>query len=830
MTGIKCSLIVFISFVILGCEKDHQPWKPAEGPLLTKWAKEITPDNVLPEYPRPQLIREDWLNLNGLWDYSIIEKGSVKPNDFDGNILVPFPVESALSGVKKIVGEENELWYRRTFEIPQQWQDKERVILHFGAVDWKATVWVNDQQIGNHKGGYDSFSFDITEHLTNNDQQELVVKVWDPVDQGTQPRGKQVSIPRGIWYTSVTGIWQTVWLEPVNKLSIESLKILPDIDKARLDVEVSISNSPENYLLISNISLNGKQLSQVHTGPGNAISFDIEDQQLWTPDNPVLYDLEISLLDTDGNFTDEIKSYAGMRKVSLSRYGSNTSKIFLNNEFVFQMGPLDQGWWPDGLYTAPTDEALKYDVEVTKKLGFNMARKHVKIEPERWYYWCDKLGLLVWQDMPSGDGYIDPNDPDFERSEASATQFEAELKEMVTQFGNHPSIIMWVAFNEGWGQYDTEKISQFIKTLDPDRLVNSASGWADRRGGDVNDIHAYPGPAMPEPERKRAIVLGEFGGLGLPLEGHTWKNSDNWGYRNYENREELTSAYTNLIRDLQELVGKGLSAAIYTQTSDVEVEVNGLMSYDRKVIKMDPDYVSKINQGYLPPVIKSKYSIFTKNASVTIRNDIKKGKIYYTTDGTNPTKNSTLYTKSFNISESATIKSITVYENDLISAVSEKSFEKVGHIPAITSEGYKKGLKYGFYDQGITEWVKLPDFGNLAATEQGITEQINIEKSDKEEYFAVKFEGFIEVTVDGIYTFYSNSDDGTQLYLHDKIIVDNDYTHPMTEKSGDVALKKGKHPIRLVYFQGRGGKGLKVSYRGPGVTKQEIPAAVLFHK
>jgi beta-galactosidase/beta-glucuronidase len=570
-SAIIFNISIFI-FISVSCKKEQQNWHMAECSLFTKWSAEITPDNVLPEYPRPQLVRDDWLNLNGLWDYAITEKDTKKPKDFDGQILVPFPIESALSGVKREVGHEKALWYRKTVQIPENWKDKERIILHFGAVDWETMVLVNDKIVGTHKGGYDAFSFDITDHLTAEQGQELLVRVWDPVDQGAQPRGKQVSKPRGIWYTSVSGIWQTVWLEPVNNLHVNSLKIIPDIDQAKLDIDLSINDSGQDYLVMSSLSLNGKQLSQVHTGAGNEVSFDIENQQLWTPDNPVLYDVEISLLDVDGNLKDKITTYAGMRKIALSRHGSKNSRIFLNNEFVFQMGPLDQGWWPDGLYTAPSDEALKYDVEVTKKLGFNMARKHVKVEPARWYYWCDKLGLLVWQDMPSGDEYIDPNEPDLQRTPESAAQFEMELKEIITQFGNHPSIIMWVPFNEGWGQYDTKKIVQFIKTLDSIRLVNNTSGWADRGIGDVHDIHAYPGPEMPEPERRRAIVLGEFGGLGLPLKGHTWQISDNWGYRSYSNAEDLTKAYIDLFRDLQPMIGKGLSAAVYTQTTDVEVE------------------------------------------------------------------------------------------------------------------------------------------------------------------------------------------------------------------------------------------------------------------
>ena len=579
-------------------------WKPAEGPLMTRWARDVSPENAHPEYPRPQMVRADWLNVNGLWDYAIRPKDAPRPDQFDGQILVPFPVESALSGVMKPVGPDNRLWYRRTFEMPPggRWSEEgRRVLLHFGAVDWDATVWINGKEVGSHQGGYDPFHFDITDALKDGGSQEIVVSVWDPTNNGTQPRGKQVLKPGSIWYTAVTGIWQTVWLEPVPPRHIHGLKLTPDLDNARLTVEVATRLTRGDNVRVE-VMRDGAVVARADGL--NRIDVSIPDPRLWSPDDPFLYDLRITL----GRFnlpgiTDQVASYFGMRKISMDRDGDGILRLFLNGKPLFQYGPLDQGWWPDGLYTAPTDEALRYDIEVTRQLGMNMARKHVKVEPARWYYWCDKLGLLVWQDMPNGDRHIGSRDPDLVRTAESARQFELELTRMIEAFRNHPSIVMWVPFNEGWGQYDTARITDLVKKLDPTRLVNSASGWTDRGVGDVLDIHSYPGPAVPRLEAHRAVVLGEFGGLGLPLAGHTWQAERNWGYRSYTTSEDLTDAYLALIRRLHPMTGaQGLAAAVYTQTTDVEIEVNGLMTYDRALIKMDAELITAANESlYTPP-------------------------------------------------------------------------------------------------------------------------------------------------------------------------------------------------------------------------------------
>jgi hypothetical protein len=569
-------------------------WKPAAGPLMTKWAKDVSPYKTLPEYPRPQMVRKNWQSLNGLWQLAIAKEGDEVPTGktLSEQILAPFPVESALSGVMKRA---NRVWYRRTFTFPKEWLDQ-RILLNFGAVDWEATVYVNGTKLGTHRGGYDAFSFDITDALERGKEQEVIVEVWDPTDAGTQPRGKQVNKPEGIYYTPTTGIWQTVWLEPVPKASIDSIKIVPDVDNSKVLITVQ-GRGPTEGMAVRAVARDGERVLSSGTGTvGKAFSIALANPKLWTPENPFLYDLRVELRQAD-KVIDAADSYFGLRKIEIGKDDAGITRILLNGKFVFQIGPLDQGFWPDGLYTAPTDEALKYDIEITKKLGFNMTRKHVKVEPDRWYYWCDKLGLLVWQDMPSGDKSIGVNDPDLKRTPESAKQYELELKRMIDGRYNHPSIVMWVVFNEGWGQFDTKRITEWTKEYDPTRLVNCASGWADRKVGDVHDIHNYAPPASPEPEPKRAAVLGEFGGLGLPVEGHLWTKK-NWGYEVMKSQVELTRKYERFLAQVWKFKDKpGLSAAVYTQITDVETEVNGLLTYDRALIKVDVERVAAINRG-----------------------------------------------------------------------------------------------------------------------------------------------------------------------------------------------------------------------------------------
>jgi hypothetical protein len=481
------------------------------------------------------------------------------------------------------------------------------------------------------------------------------------------------------------------------------------------------------------------------------------------------------------------------------------------------------------LYTAPTDEALRYDIEATKKLGLNMARKHVKVEPDRWYYWADKLGLLVWQDMPSGDKGIRNNDPDLVRSQDSANQYMTELAEMIDQFKNHPSIVVWVPFNEGWGQFDTLGITEYIKALDPSRLVNSVSGWADRGTGDILDIHSYPGPAMPKPEEKRAIVLGEFGGLGLPVAGHTWQEKKNWGYRNFKEVALLTAAYSELIGKLYPMIDKGLSAAVYTQTTDVEIEVNGLMTYDRAVIKMDAGQVNMINRGYFQPVIKAQSNVFLDSIDVKIFNISRPGDIRYTIDGTEPTKRSKLYETPITLTNTATVKASTFWPDGSESGVSQYTCTKVVLRESLGRKDLALGLKFEYFEDPGKKISSVSDLKNLKPEAAGIVKKPDLSVAEAAEYIGLRFEGLIDIQHDGIYTFYTTSDDGSVLFIAGTRIVANDYTQGMTERSGQVALKVGLHPIRVEYFQGTGGSGLEVRYEGPGIEKQQIPTKALFH-
>jgi beta-galactosidase/beta-glucuronidase len=557
-------------------------WKPADGPLKTRWAKDVSPDKVLPEYPRPQLVRKDWLNLNGLWDIKLGDGTETK-------ILVPFAIQSALSGVMKHT---DRLTYRRSFEIPKDWSGQQ-VILHFGAVDWETKVSLNGKELGVHRGGYDAFSFNITAALKAEGTQEITVEVFDPTNDGGYPRGKQTLTPRSIMYTATTGIWQTVWLEPVAAAHIEALKIVPDVDGGCLRLTVTGTGTAEAVA-----SDGGKDVAQASGAAGSELKLAIPNPKLWSPDAPFLYDLRVSLKSGDKT-VDTVTSYFGMRKIALGKDDKGVTRMMLNGKPVFQVGPLDQGFWPDGLYTAPTDEALRFDVAETRRLGFNTTRKHLKVEPDRWYYWCDKLGLMVWQDMPSINSYGGKQPID-------KPQFKTELLSMVTNQWNHPAIIMWVIFNESQGQHDTEALVAEVRALDPSRLINNASGNDDKNCGDVIDKHTYPGPDSPKPEANRAAVLGEFGGLGLPVDGHTWSKKT-WGYKGTESIEDLTAGYEKLLAKAWELrASAGLSAVIYTQLTDVETECNGLLTYDREVNKVVPARAAVANTGTAtqPPASK----------------------------------------------------------------------------------------------------------------------------------------------------------------------------------------------------------------------------------
>ena len=574
-------------------------WKPAGDKIKTKWAQEIDVDNVLPEYPRPIMERQDWMNLNGLWSYAVQPCGKASPASFDGQILVPFAIESSLSGVGRTLGAENELWYQRDFSVPGKWSGK-RVLLHFGAVDWKADVWVNGIKVGTHTGGFAPFSFDITAALQKGSNR-LTVKVWDPTDKSYQPRGKQVSSPEGIWYTPVSGIWQTVWLEPVPQRYISSLKTTPDIDGYKLTVQAAI-DAPAAGDKVEVRVFDGERLVATAAAiNGQPVEVAMpEDAKLWSPDSPFLYRMEVSLC-SGGKVQDQVQSYAAMRKYSTKRDDKGIVRLQLNNKDLFQFGPLDQGWWPDGLYTAPTDEALRYDIEKTKDFGFNMIRKHIKVESARWYTHCDRLGIIVWQDMPSGDRNPEwQNRKYFEgteltRSPESEANYRKEWKEIIDCLYSYPCIGTWVPFNEAWGQFKTREIAEWTKQYDPTRLVNPASGGNHYTCGDMLDLHNYPNPEMYLYDAQRATVLGEYGGIGLVLKGHLWEPDRNWGYVQFSTSEDATKEYLKFAKLLKDMIAQGFSAAVYTQTTDVEIEVNGLLTYDRKVIKLDEAALRQIN-------------------------------------------------------------------------------------------------------------------------------------------------------------------------------------------------------------------------------------------
>ncbi len=596
----KKRVFMAVAIMVLTAVSVSAQWSIAGDRIRTAWAEQITPDNVLPEYPRPQMERGEWLNLNGLWNYAVTPTSSAKPAAFDGEILVPYAIESALSGVMRRVSETEALWYEREFSVPSKWL-KGKVMLNFGAVDWRADVYVNGIHVGNHTGGFAPFSMDITPALKKGAAQTLTVRVWDPSDMGDQPVGKQRKNPYGIWYTPVTGIWQTVWLEPVSAQN-HIVSVLPECSVSKSEIYVTTECADNSAMVEVEVFDGEKSVGKSRTFGGVKAVLPVADAKLWSPDSPFLYDVKVTLLQ-NGKQVDAVKSYAALREVGTMRDQYGHKRITLNGKPIFMFGPLDQGWWPDGLLTPPTDEALKYDILLTKRLGFNVIRKHIKIEPARWYYYCDREGMLVWQDMPNiektGNLWsrnVMNGGTDKPLSEQAKANYYKEWGEIIDVLRMHPSIVVWVPFNEAWGQFDTEKVATWTKQRDGSRLVNAASGGNLRQCGDIIDIHHYPGPAMPVRDSERVVVVGEYGGIGLPVSGHTWTDEKNWGYVKFQTKEDVTNTYVDYVEQLKALVLQGVSSAIYTQTTDVEVEVNGFVTYDRKVDKMDFDRVYKANQ------------------------------------------------------------------------------------------------------------------------------------------------------------------------------------------------------------------------------------------
>ncbi len=815
------SILSFIILCLSCTQKKEVNWKIAENPILTKWAGEVDPLKPWLKYPRPDLVRSSWMSLNGLWDYSITQKG-LKPEKWDGSILVPYPVESALSGVKKKVSETENLWYKRTFRIPNVWK-KKHILLNFEACDWETTVWIDGNEVGSHRGGYDPFTFDITKSLADKKLHELTVCVWDPTDKGTQPRGKQVQSPGSIWYTSTTGIWQTVWIEPVNESYISSFRTVTDADKGTITFKADVINADSGTLILK-IKKERKIIAKATGKSNNEIILQIKDPVLWSPDNPFLYDISIEL-ENNNKIADKIESYTGIRKISIGKTDDGFTRMLLNNKFVYQNGPLDQGFWPDGIYTPPTEDAMINDLRMIKKMGFNMLRKHVKVENRLFYYWCDKLGILVWQDMPSGDESIWGNLPDIHKSKEAIAQYEFEFKRMIETKFNHPSIIMWIPFNEGWGQFETGRITQLIADYDPTRLVNSASGWTDRGTGNISDIHHYPEPAVQPAEEKRAIVLGEFGGLGLPLQGHTWEQK-NWGYRNMADTLQLLSKYESYYDMIHRFVKEnGLSATVYTQTTDVETETNGLMTYDRKVNKMGVENVYKANHNIIPPSIVSNDRIFTDTFTIELKNYREGGKIYYTTDGSVPTENSSVYSSPVKISQTTTVNAFTKW-SDNQSRIISILIEKKSPLPAMTTGKLKPGLKATIFEGNFTE---LPDFSSLKPVLTKTVTRVSHTVAGRDSLFSIVFEGYILIPSDGVYGLYINSDDGSKLVIDGTETVVNYGIHGMREEGKSFPFARGFHKLRIEYFQHTGGIGLEFLVEAPEKQKINVPASWLFN-
>ncbi len=602
-------------------------WHAVNPPLTTPWTHLVGPNNALPDYPRPQMERTRWMNLNGVWEYTARSGQAAlatppPPKEYRERILVPYPPESALSGIQR---HDDQMWYRKVFKMPSTWRGRS-VLLHFGAVDQIATVWVNDKQVAHHEGGFTEFSADITRALRPGQMQQLTVKVEDRNEANPFAVGKQRNAPEGLFYTGSSGIWQTVWIEPVRSTHIDKLDITQDLTGFTITPRVSEPLRHRAEVVVS--TPEGEEVASSTVKAGEPLRVPVPNPHLWTPEDPYLYNLRVRLLNPLGRAVDEVHSYAGLRTIGVVNDGKGRPRIALNGKITFLHGPLDQGFWPDGIYTAPTDDALKFDLEKTKAMGFNFVRKHAKVEPARWYYWADKLGLMVWQDMPSLDVSLDiPVGPAPDPPPAAKANFEKELSEMINQLRSVTSIVGWVPFNEGWGEFDTARIANAVKALDPTRMVDANSGVnccksrPDSMAGDIYDDHTYvgpgrpvfrderddrakgpdkpPPPAPPAPVDRRVRVDGEYGGLGLVLDKNRWPGKPQ-AYEMTNSPARLTQRYVEVSLDLEKAVREeGLSAAIYTQTTDVENEVNGFFSYDRWVMKMDLGTVAQRNRAVI---------------------------------------------------------------------------------------------------------------------------------------------------------------------------------------------------------------------------------------
>ncbi|MDB4908554.1 MAG: beta-galactosidase/beta-glucuronidase [Gemmatimonadetes bacterium] len=828
-------------------------WRPVQGRLLTRWAADVDPNAVLPDYPRPQMVRSRWQNLNGMWDFAVIEAsithapasplssvatgaGPSGPLPLPAatafaaqRILVPFAPEAALSGVGTHA---ERVAYRRTFS-PAALGQGERLKLHVDACDWHCTVYVNGRMVADHSGGYDPIDADISDALRAGASQELVVTVFDPTDAFGQPRGKQVSTPEGIWYTPVTGIWQTVWLEPVPASSIGRLSMTPDVGRRALRLAVTPEGARSTSQRVDVVaSANGIVVGRATGLPGVELKVAVPKPHLWSPEDPFLYDLDVRLVDK-GRVVDSVRSYFGMRSIGLMTDHAGTVHMALNGAPVFQLGPLDQGWWPDGLYTAPTEAALRSDIVAMKSLGFNMVRKHIKVESPRWYYWADKLGLAVWQDMPSG----------WNDTKEAQGHFVSEMRRMIEGRRNSPSIVVWVPFNEKWGQFDTPRVVSIIRQMDASRLINDVSGWQHSGAGDIIDVHRYQGPQAMRGEQGKLAVVGEFGGLGYKVAGHAWAG-DSWGYGGlFANEQALQDRYDLLVKRLwHDHATHGIGAGVYTQLTDVEVELNGFFTYDRATLKFDTARTAAVNHG-LAPFILPELAEFTDSVRVDISQGVP-GEVRYTTDGSEPGASSPRYAGPFTMRATGTVRARSFANGRATSAPEARMDYRrgAGRAP-VTVASLAPGLGYAYYADTTHEpayrmnWpvrfqVERPEAraGDVVAKKTGTVANFSLAPRDTSEMFSFRYTGYIRVPTTGVYTFLARSDDGAAMWIGDQNVFWSVGQSPKTTETwGSVALQAGLHPITVGYFQGYGPMALELFVDGPGMRRQRIPSSMLFH-
>ncbi|MCY2990663.1 MAG: chitobiase/beta-hexosaminidase C-terminal domain-containing protein [Planctomycetota bacterium] len=809
--ALATALLLASPAVLHAADAPTQSWKPAKPVLMTRWGKTVTPENVLPEYPRPQMVRREWQNLNGLWEFAVGAPDDAAPvgKTLARRILVPFPMESALSGI----GETAEcVWYRRTFEVPAGWKGQ-RALLHFGAVDWETTVFVNGKEAGKHSGGYDPFTFDITDALTPGGPQELIVRVSDPMMPG-QAGGKQSRTlflkPRGsIFYSCVTGIWQTVWLEPVPAVSIQDLQLTPDVDAAVLRVKVAGRGGAGNESLEVVTLSQGREVGRATGKPGEEITVPVRQPRLWSPDDPFLYDLKVTLQ------SDVVESYFAMRKVSIGKDERGITRILLNNKFTFMMGSLDQGFWPDGIYTAPTDEALRFDIDFAKRIGLNLARKHVKVEPERWYYWCDKLGLLVWQDMPAFS--------------TGVKGYEEEMPRIIAARRNHPCIVLWIMQNETFCATETlMKAVAVAKQSDPTRPATAVSGCPDFGIGDIKDRHHYSGPSSYTPTDRH----------------HDWfeivlkKTYPAWPAISEQLKLDLR--HEQHLQALWQLVHTpGLSGSAWTQLTDIEGECNGFITYDREVIKNNVARIAAANRGYVAPAAlpdvrfdaksdDSLHGIFVDTQTVTLVTPRPEAEIRYTLDGSEPNANSPRYAQPIVLTGTTAIKAKSFWPDYPPSITAEFLYRKVTEFqPGAACAKLEPGVSCQYFrQQQVIASATLPGIAFHPAPP--------FKRQPMDRYM---WKGVICIPREGLYTFTRPAAE-MKFTIGWRIVFPGHGGRSIHvgdwESPGQIALQAGCHRIEAEWIISPATQyfvaDCAIQIEGPGVEKQPIPAALLKHE